>query len=192
MKYDTNITKRFVEELIKVPNIRGVCAKLNVDHSTFYRWMSKHHTFFKMVTSALTMGRDRMSDAAEGVVIRGIQNNNIKAAQYWLSHNNSRYATTMQQRKLHKITENELEIMNEPPPRNLQERAFESMFELYKQTEDIFPKEKARQHIEKFVTMMCHGDSELEQIFFVAYEEWRQDKEEYEAKDKRAFPDDYS
>jgi hypothetical protein len=69
MKYGPKITNEICEELIKTPNIRYVSKKMGIDHSTFYRWMSHHHTFFKVVTSYLEIGRDRMNDVAEGVIM---------------------------------------------------------------------------------------------------------------------------
>lgn len=190
MKYGSDITKRFCEELIKVPSVRIVCAKLGIDHSTFYRWMAKHHTFYKKVTVALAVGRDRMCEAAESVIIRGIQNNDFKAATYWLAHNSPRYGNLDQHRILYGINKSEIEIVTERRPEQPEEAAFEFLFKLYEDSQKIFDPDHARTHIEKYVKLMCHGDTALEEIFFAAYQEWKKDKDEYVAKDKRAFPDE--
>jgi hypothetical protein len=190
MRYGDDLTKRIGEELIKLPNVRAVCAKVGIDHSTFYRWLSKHYTFNKSVTAALVMGRDRMNDAAEGVIIRGIQDNNQKAAEYWLKHNDPRYANQYQHNKLYGINENHIKMLNEAYPKDPRETAFESFFEMCEGTYKVFDPGKAKIHIDKFVKFMCHGDDQLEDIFYAAYAEWQKDKDEYERK-KSEFPDEY-
>lgn len=102
MRYSANLVKDILEELEKVPIIRHVCTKVGVDHSTFYRWMLKHPTFFKQVQGALFLGRRKLSDTAESVIVNGIQNNEFKSASFWLVHNDPRYMThaTGQQHQL--------------------------------------------------------------------------------------------
>ncbi|HCC05346.1 TPA: hypothetical protein DEP58_03505 [Patescibacteria group bacterium] len=191
MKYNPDITTHIVKELVKIPNIRYVCAKIGIDHSTFYRWMSQHHTFFKLVTAALVMGRDNTTDVAEGIIIKRLQNDDYKAAIFWLTHNSSHYATSEQTRRIYMHTKHASEILSETAfSVGPGETAFEVMFDLYERSENILGIEHARKHIEKFVKFMCHGDENLEQIFYASYAEWKAEKTEYEEKEKKAFPDE--
>ena len=188
MRYGTEITKRICEELQKTPIVRHVCNKVEIDHSTFYRWLSKHYSFYQRVTAAIAMGRDRINDAAEGVVITGIQNNDQKAAAYWLSHNNPRYSSREQAQYLEDVNENYIELLSEPLPEGSSEATFEALFDSYHVMEEIFGVEAARKRMEPFVKLVCHGDSQLEEIFYTAYAEWKTDKDEYERKDKEVEP----
>ena len=174
MKYEPELIKRICDELVKMPSIRHVCSKIGIDHSTFYRWQSKHPTFYKLTLVALVMGRDRMCEAAESVVVRGIQENNFKAATYWLSHNHPRYASQMQHNKLYDINENHIDILSgkDTPITAIPE--FETMYSLCLKYEKFYTgKGEAREHIEKLVKERCLGDQALEQIFYVTYEDWK-------------------
>ena len=53
MRYSIDIEERIIKELEKVPNIRYICNKVGIDHSTFYRWLLRHPTFNKEVMVAL-------------------------------------------------------------------------------------------------------------------------------------------
>jgi len=172
-----------------MPSIRHVCKKVGIDHSTFYRWMSKHHSFYQLVMGALEMGRDNMNDAAEAVIIGGIQRNELKAASYWLSHNSPRYSSREQTEYLKHKNDSLIRILNEPTPDNA-ESTFQTFFEVYESMQKIFGNEDAEKRIGKLVKVFCHGNLELEKIFYSAYLEWKTDKDEYEKKVKDATPPD--
>jgi len=122
-----------------------------------------------------------MNDAAEGVIISGIQRNEFKSASYWLSHNSPRYSTSVQARYLQGINENLIEIINESTPHN-PESTFQIYFETYETMQKIFGKEDAEKRIDKLVKVFCHGDPELEKIFYASYTEWKTDKDDLEKK----------
>lgn len=171
-----------------MPNIRYVCTKVAIDHSTFYRWMEKYHSFYKAVLKALDMGRDRMNDAAEGVIISGIQRNEFKHASYWLSHNSPRYSSSEQLRYLRSINNNLIEIMKEETPKDSSEATFEIYFDAYESMIKVFGKETADDRIDKLVRLACYGDPELEKIFYASYAEWKTNKDEIKRRTEEASP----
>ena len=178
MKYGPRITYQIGEELIKTPNIRYVCKKMGIDHSTFYRWMSHHHTFSKLVTGYIEIGRDRMSESAEGVIIGGIQNGDFKCATYWLSHNSPRYSSSEQEEYLGSVSKKISKMLDEETPENSSESLFEHYFDIYECMQAVFGLKKAKEKIDIFVKMICHGKPDLEDIFYASYTEWKNNKDE--------------
>lgn len=92
MKYNEDLVENITSELKKVPNIRYVCSKVGIDHSTLYRWRMKHLDFEKRLTMAMYVGRELINDVAESNIIKGVQSGDIKCSTYWLSHNSPNYA----------------------------------------------------------------------------------------------------
>src|SRR3989344_5258971 len=91
MRYSASLIKEILAELEKIPIIRQACAKVGIDHSTFYRWLFKHPTFHRRVVMAMSLGRKRTTDAADSVILTGIQNKEHRSATFWLTHNEPRY-----------------------------------------------------------------------------------------------------
>lgn len=171
-----------------MPNIRYVCNKVGINPSTFYRWMSKHHAFYQLVTGALEIGRDRMNDAAEGVIISGIQRNELKSATYWLSHNSPRYSNREQTEYLRQKNESSLKILKEPMPHN-EEATFQKFFKAYETMQEVFGKKKGSERMDKLVKVFCDGDPDLEKIFYSAYSEWKTEKDEMERRENQEMND---
>lgn len=184
MRYEADITKRISEELKKVPNIDHVCKKVGINRSTFYRWMLQYHAFHKLVTTALIMGRDRISDASEGVIITGIQNNDRHCAIYWLSHNSHRYSDAKQSQYLNGINNAVIEMFKKDPPPNSGEVLFESMFEVHYSLERIKGAKYVKDVMIPLIKLMSHSDSELEDLYYASYAEWKTNKEGLEIKTK--------
>lgn len=189
MRYGKKITNDIYEELLRMPNIRYVCKKVGINPSTFYRWMSIHHAFYKLVTAGLAMGRERMNDAAESVIISGIQRNEFKSATYWLSHNDPQYSNKEQLEKILRKTKSLVKVLKESTPNNAESK-FETFFEAYESMQKIFGIQKAEKRIHDYVRVFCEGDLELEKIFYVAYSEWKTAKDEMEKMDKDITPPD--
>lgn len=185
MRFGPKITDQICEELIKMPNIRYVCNKVGIDHSTLYRWMAKHYSFYKLATSALAMGRDRMNDAAEAVIISGIQAGEMKSATYWLAHNEPRYASPAKIRYLNSFNENIVELMEKPRPNDSQVM-FETMFESFEIMEMNLDTKEAKKIIDGYVKFAFHEDMKLEEIFYASYSEWKTNKDEYKRRKKIA------
>jgi hypothetical protein len=46
----------------------------------------------------------------------------------------------------------------------------------------------AREKIAPFIKLACDGDEELEEIFILAYKDWKEDRQDFEKKRKDADP----
>ncbi len=179
MKYEQDIVKQITEELQKIPNIRYVCNKFGIHHSTYYRWVVLHFKFHQAVVGALAIGREQMNDAAESVIISGIQNGDIKAAIHYLSHNHERYIRTERVRYYQYLDKENLKFMKKEIP---DESQFENLLKYYMLLEDVYPKKKAKTIIDPLIKITCHGDEELETIFYSVYEESKKSKTSYAEK----------
>ncbi len=179
MKYGPDIIRRVTEELKKVPTVRQACNKLGIDHSTFYRWMAKHFEFHQEVEAALLIGRSRMNDAAEGVIMTGIQNGDMRAAVYWLSHNNERYVDADQARYFQYVQNQALAFLREKTP---PDSIFEVLFNLYFEMELNVGIEFADMRMKPLIEYTCHIDANLMAIFYASYAEWKTNKLEIEEK----------
>ena len=170
MNYQPELIKKLLAELEKVPNIRYVCNKVGIDHSTFYRWMGAHAEFHKSVALALTLGREKMDDAAEGVIISGIQNNNFQCAKYWLSHNNERYIGIERVSYFQYLERNNLEFLKgEGIDDPLTIKVFEHCLRLEKSNESKIAEKK----MEEFIHTFCNGNPNLMDSFRTNYKKWK-------------------
>lgn len=186
MKFTPGFVAQVLEEIRKTPNVRHVCSKLGISRSTLYRWRYHHHTFNKAFTSALDFGRDNISDAAEAVIISGIQNGNPKDARYWLAHNHPRYSSKQQHDYLRDVNDNIDAMLREPTPINFEDGAFDSLFGIYFSMEKFRGDEMAKDHMAPIISFFFQGDDDLESIFYVAYAEWKADKIDLEKKAEAA------
>lgn len=167
------IMEQICEELIKTPNVRHVCKKVGIDHSTFYRWIATHHEFSKSVTYALSTGRDNMNDAGEAVIIAGIQKGDLKSALIWLKHNSPRYSGSMQRQYLKERAGMILEILGEAETKDPREMSFDHCFDIYYKLESIFGPEEGRRRVDALVKYVIGEDLKLEPLFYNAYSEWK-------------------
>lgn len=171
MKYGPDIVNKITEELKKVPTIRHVCNKLGIDHSTFYRWMAKHFKFHQEVEAALAIGRERMNDAAESVILAAIQNSDMRAAMYWLAHNSDRYVGADRAKWFLYLRNDYLNFLRESPPED--EILFENLYQHYFMLENVLGDEVAKLHMDPLVRFHCHIDENLVEIFYASYAEWK-------------------
>ncbi len=185
MRYGKDIVKRITEELIKVPSIRHACSKVGINHSTFYRWMGQHFKFHQAVQDALMLGRRNINDAAEGVIISGIQRGDYRSSVYWLSRNNERYVETKQVRYFRFLDYQDRSFLKEKNP-GPPESYFEYFFSLCFEMETAMGFEFAKNKIKPMVEYVCHDDAQLVDIFFEAYEGWKEKKLGREEKRKQA------
>jgi len=179
MKYEQDIIKKITDELQKIPNVRYVCNKFGIHHSTYYRWVVLHFKFHQAVVGSLAIGREQMNDAAESVIINGIQNGDIKAAIHYLSHNHERYIRTERVRYYQYLDKENLKFMKKEIP---DESQFENLLKYYMLLEDVYAKKKAKTIIDPLIKITCHEDTELEDIFHSVYEEYRKSKTSYDEK----------
>ena len=179
MKYSKRIVHDICEELRKTPNIRYVCKKMGIDHSTFYRWMSHHFAFHQLSSAALLEGRELMNDSAEGVVISGIQKGDIKAAKYWLSHNDTRYSSQEQRGYMNHLNKITLELLKKPVPMS-KESMFEKLFDLYEEMRTYdppFKESEIKKELDKYLDFLFFDFPEVKNIFYATLEEWKNEKD---------------
>lgn len=180
MRYGPEIVEQILEELRKVPNIRYVCNKVGIDHSTFYRWMDDHLKFHQMVELALYLGRQKMNDAAESVIVNGIQNNDYRSAVYWLSHNSERYVGVERIRYFQYLEKHLLEFLHKSEDTDVLEAA---LFVHFQMLEDSLGEDKARVEMVHLASAFCRGDRDKTANLRARYMQWQ--KERNEGKEKK-------
>lgn len=185
MKFEPNIVRKVADELKKIPNIRHVSAKIGIDHSTFYRWMVKHVEFHKTVEAALMIGRERITDAAESVILTGIQNGDMRAAMYWLAHNNERYIPEDRVRYFQYLEKNQRLFLKNTTS---DDSEFESLFKGHFELEKLIGQKRAAEYIAPFVEAVCHVDHSLIEIYQAAYSEWKNGELSWKKKVKECYP----
>jgi hypothetical protein len=82
-----------------------------------------------------------------------------------------------------------MEIIQEPLP-NDSRATFDVYFDVYETMQNVFGLESAKKRIDKLVKLACHEDLALQEIFYVAYSEWKTNKDEISRKTKDAMPKD--
>ena len=87
----SRLAKQFLEELRKTPVVSAVCSKLGLSRQSVYRWLDKDTEFRKEYDICLSSGRDNINDLAESKIISRIQNGEMRAIEYWLDNNSTRY-----------------------------------------------------------------------------------------------------
>lgn len=76
------------------PNLQRACKKAGIARSTLYRWMEDDTSFRDDVRDAQEIGQDTMNDYVEAKLMENIQNNMQKSIEFYLRHNNPKYAST--------------------------------------------------------------------------------------------------
>ncbi|HMS50200.1 MAG TPA: hypothetical protein PKA02_02040 [Candidatus Saccharibacteria bacterium] len=76
------------------PNFQRACKKAGFARSTVYRWMESDTEFRNDVRNAQELGQDTMNDYVEAKLVENIQNNNQRSIEFYLRHNNPKYAAT--------------------------------------------------------------------------------------------------
>lgn len=185
-KYNASLVKEFVEELEKVPMIRQACSKIGIDHSTVYRWMQKHPDFYSKVQHALVIGRMNVTDAAESVILHGIQNKEFRSAAFWLRNNEYRYMRAAQGEYHSNLAYSTVKKIEEHFADTKQIR-FDQLFKLYEYVERNYPEPEAITHwVSPFIDLYCDNDPKLIAAFHSAYAGWKKDKQTYEDSIRRA------
>lgn len=88
---DDKTRSKLLQEITKTGNIYVSCLKVGVDTATYYRWLKKDSAFRKQAQKANHIGRGNMCDLAEHSLLLKVKEKDIKAIQYFLSHNSPRY-----------------------------------------------------------------------------------------------------
>lgn len=90
MKGD-DVKLNIIETLREMPLISYAAKRNGISRSTFYRWLESDLDFKTEVNKASTEGHARISDMAESKLVKLIEDKNLSAIKYYLSHNNRRY-----------------------------------------------------------------------------------------------------
>lgn len=163
--------KKLVTELEKMPNIRYACSKVGIDHSTYYRWLGSDRKIHKAVMLAITLGREKMGDAAEGVIISGIQNNDMAAAKYWLAHNHERYISIERIAYFEHLENSNIEFIKSEEATDPQINA---MFHLYLTLERKIDPDVAYGEMRPLIRAHYKGDKLSMDNFILDYEKWKE------------------
>ena len=75
------------------PNFQRACKKAGFARSTVYRWMEDDASFRDNVRDAQEIGQDTMNDYTEAKLVENVQNNIQRAIEFYLRHNNPKYAS---------------------------------------------------------------------------------------------------
>lgn len=86
-----NDKDKFIEELKEIPIVSIVCKRTGIGKSTFYRWMHEDMDFNEKVYKALEVGRENITDIAEGQLIGAMRKGEKWAIQCVLENNSRRY-----------------------------------------------------------------------------------------------------
>jgi hypothetical protein len=92
---------RILEYLRENPNLQRACKKAGFARSTIYRWMYDDIDFRDGIRDAQEIGQDTINDYVEAKLMENIQTNNQRSIEFYLRHNDPRYATNQTEAKYH-------------------------------------------------------------------------------------------
>jgi len=84
-------SKKFLEELRKVPIVQVACEKVGVSRNTVYRWKREDKDFAKQFDAALADGVEFVNDMSESQLLQLIKEKNFSAVRFWLTSRHSAY-----------------------------------------------------------------------------------------------------
>jgi hypothetical protein len=82
---------KLLELLAETPIVSFACKKIGLDRSTYYRWYKDNKDFRDQADRILGIGRIRINDMAESVIIKKINADDVRSSIFWLEHNEPRY-----------------------------------------------------------------------------------------------------
>ncbi len=85
-----------IENLKRMPIIEIACNKSGVSRATYYRWKEQDVTFSQAVDKAQEEGEALIRDVAVSKIIKGINDDNLTAAMYWLNHRDPRFSNKVE------------------------------------------------------------------------------------------------
>lgn len=95
MTKQSRTNKNKILELLKEnPNLQRACKKAGFARSTVYRWMEEDIDFRDDIRDAQEIGQDTMNDYVEAKLMENIQGNNQRSIEFYLRHNNPKYASS--------------------------------------------------------------------------------------------------
>lgn len=91
MARNSDDRNKIIHILSENPSIGYACKKVGIARATHYRWMKDNPDYKVHVTRALREGRLQWSENAEAVLMKQVQNGNMRAVTFFLTHNDPRY-----------------------------------------------------------------------------------------------------
>lgn len=88
---DDKTKDMFLKFLEKYGNVSLACNKAGINRCTYYRWKETDKQFKKRTSHLIKLGRENMTDMSEHALLVEIRNGNIRAIEFSLRHNSSRY-----------------------------------------------------------------------------------------------------
>jgi hypothetical protein len=85
-----------IENLKRMPIIEVACTKTGISRATYYRWKESDPTFSQMADKAQDEGESLIKDVAVSKIIKGINEDNLTAAMYWLNHRDPRFSNKVE------------------------------------------------------------------------------------------------
>ncbi len=78
--------EELLDELRRSGVISMACKKSGIARATYYRWRKDDFLFAQSADKAKRDGERAINDLARTVVMKHIQEGNLRAATYWLNH----------------------------------------------------------------------------------------------------------
>lgn len=91
MARNSDDRNKIIHILSENPSIGYACKKVGIARATHYRWMKDNSDYKVQITRALREGRLQWSENAEAVLMKQVQNGNMRAVTFFLTHNDPRY-----------------------------------------------------------------------------------------------------
>lgn len=85
-----------IENLKRMPIVEVVCTKSGISRATYYRWKKQDQQFAKETDEAQAEGDSLIGDLAMSKVVKGINEDNLTAAMYWLNHRDPRFSNKVE------------------------------------------------------------------------------------------------
>ncbi|MFA6094834.1 MAG: hypothetical protein WC757_03040 [Candidatus Paceibacterota bacterium] len=127
---------------------------------------------------SLYLGRQAINGIAETVIIKGVQNNNQSASKFWLTHNEPRFMTKEKANLHENLLSRDLQkIKSKTDPKDID---FEKIFAAMGTLEKAHSYDLAEGAVRPLLEIFCEYDTDLVEIIFARYEEWKQDKQRHD------------
>jgi len=84
-------SKRFLEELKKVPIVQVACEKSGISRNTIYRWKREDEEFSKQMDEAIKDGEDFVNDMSESQLLQLIKEKSFSAVRFWLNSRHPKF-----------------------------------------------------------------------------------------------------
>lgn len=176
MRYEPDLITKFLELLKETPNIRYVCNKLGIHPATYYRWKIRHPEFFGEVIIALDIGRTKINDIAESVILKKVQEGDIGMCKYWLGNNNPRYMTREKSRQHSAVNVSEARFaLGEGKPAG--SVSFDDYFPSYLMLE-TFNGEQVAKDLMMPIIRISFPEEDAFELFLLSYAHWKKNKDE--------------